>query len=136
VRLLWRLAPNASDKEVQSAQEQADAFSKKPAHSCQEFQNLAVDAASAAYDDLGRIQVDNMPPEVRDLVITQPVGEPTRAIRGDGGVAIFVICDRGDADGKISRVAIADRLAAERLETLARGYLSDLRRAAFIDIRL
>jgi len=27
-------------------------------------------------------------------------------------------------------------LAAARLETLARGYLSDLRRAAYIDIRL
>jgi peptidyl-prolyl cis-trans isomerase SurA len=67
---------------------------------------------------------------------TQQVGEPTAAIKGDGGVAIFVVCDRGDTSGQISRVAIADRLAAERLETLARGYLSDLRRSAYIDIRL
>jgi peptidyl-prolyl cis-trans isomerase SurA len=49
---------------------------------------------------------------------------------------VFVVCDRGDANGELSRVAIADRLAQERLETLARGYLSDLRRAAIIDIRL
>jgi peptidyl-prolyl cis-trans isomerase SurA len=136
VRLLWSLTPNASDKEVQSAQDQADAFSSKAAHSCQEFQALAEDAASAVFTDLGRVPVDSMPPEIRNLVITQEVGEPTKGIRGDGGVAIFVVCDRGDTNGQVSRVAIADRLAAERLETLARGYLSDLRRAAYIDIRL
>lgn len=135
VRLLWRLASNASDKEVAAAQDQADAFAAKPAHSCQEFQALANDATSASFDDLGRVPVDDMPPEIRNLVITQPVGEPTKGIRGDGGVAIFVVCDRGDSK-EISRVAIADRLAADRLETLARGYLSDLRRAAYIDLRL
>lgn len=136
VRLLWPLAPNASEGEGRSAQEQADAFSAKQAHSCQEFQSLAQDAASARFDDMGRQSVDGMPPEIRNLVLTQPVGEPTSAIRGPGGVAIFVVCDRGDSSGEVSRVAIADRLAAERLETLARGYLSDLRRAAYIDIRL
>jgi peptidyl-prolyl cis-trans isomerase SurA len=135
VRLLWSLAQNASDQEVQSAQDQADAFAGKSAHSCQEFQALAIDAASANFTDLGRVPVDDMPPEIRNMVITQPVGEPTKGIRGDGGVAIFVVCDRGDSK-EISRIAIADRLAADRLETLARGYLSDLRRAAYIDIRL
>jgi peptidyl-prolyl cis-trans isomerase SurA len=136
VRLLWPLAPNASEREGQAAQEQADAFSSKQAHSCEEFERLAQDAAPAVFTDMGRVPVDEMPPEIRNLVITQPVGEPTNAIRGDGGVAIFVVCDRGDTNGQVSRVAIADRLAAERLETLARGYLSDLRRAAYIDIRL
>jgi peptidyl-prolyl cis-trans isomerase SurA len=136
VRLLWSLTPTASENEVQSAQDQADTFSKKEAHSCQEFQALAEDAASAVFTDLGRVPVDDMPAEIRNMVMTQQVGEPTKGIRGDGGVAIFVVCDRGDSSGQISRVAIADRLAAERLETLARGYLSDLRRAAYIDIRL
>jgi peptidyl-prolyl cis-trans isomerase SurA len=136
VRLLWPLAPNASEGEVKAAQEQADAFSTKQAHSCEEFERLSQDTAPAVFSDLGRVPVDTMPPEIRNMVITQQVGEPTSAVRGDGGVAIFVVCDRGDSKGEISRVAIADRLAAERLETMARGYLSDLRRAAYIDIRL
>jgi peptidyl-prolyl cis-trans isomerase SurA len=133
VRLLWALAPNASDGEVKSAQEQADAFAGKSAGSCGEFERLANDAAPAVFTDLGRIPIDDMPPEIRTMVMNREVGRPTDAIRGDGGVAIFVVCDRG---GSNSRVAIADRLAADRLETLARGYLSDLRRAAYIDIRL
>jgi peptidyl-prolyl cis-trans isomerase SurA len=136
VRLVWPLTPNASEREQKAAQEQADAFSKKEAHSCEEFERLAQDARPAVFQDMGRPQIDDMPPEIRNMVLTQPVGEPTSAIKGDAGVAIFVVCDRGDSNGQISRVAIADRLASERLETLARGYLSDLRRAAYIDIRL
>jgi peptidyl-prolyl cis-trans isomerase SurA len=136
VRLVWPLTPNASEREAKAAQEQADAFSKKEAHSCEEFERLAQDARPAVFQDMGRPQVDDMPPEIRNMVLTQPVGEPTSAIKGDAGVAIFVVCDRGDSNGQISRVAIADRLASERLETLARGYLSDLRRSAYIDIRL
>jgi len=135
VRLLWELAPNASEKEVKSAQDQADAFAGK-SQSCEEFQRLANETASAQFTDLGRVPVDSMPPEIRELALNRPIGSPTPGIRGNGGVAIFVVCDRGDASGQVSRVAIADRLAADRLETLARGYLSDLRRAAYIDIRL
>jgi peptidyl-prolyl cis-trans isomerase SurA len=134
VRLTWELAPNASEREVASAQEQADAFSDKSG-SCQDFQRLAADAAPARFDDLGPRPIDSMPQDLRDMAFNRPIGSPTPGIRSPGGVSIFVVCDRGDT-GEVSRVQIADRLAAERLETLARGYLSDLRRAAYIDIRL
>jgi peptidyl-prolyl cis-trans isomerase SurA len=136
IRLVWPLTPNASEGERKAAQEQADTFSRKEPHSCEEFRRLAEDARPAVYQDMGRLKVDDMPAEIRSMVLTQPIGEPSNAIPGPGGVAIFVVCDRGDSTGEVSRVAIADRLAAQRLETLARGYLSDLRRAAYIDIRL
>jgi peptidyl-prolyl cis-trans isomerase SurA len=135
VQLLWPLASNASDKEVQAVQEQADAVSGKT-RSCDEFARLAPDFRPAVYRDFGQVALDEMPPEIRDYGINQPIGSPTPGIRGDGGIAVFMICDRGDASGQVSRVAIADRLAQDRLETLARGYLSDLRRAAYIDVRL
>ena len=135
IQLLWPLAPNAADKEVQASQDQADAFSGKT-RTCDEFQRTAPEAASAQFRDFGRVALDDMPPEIREIATNQPIGAPTKGIRGAGGVAVFVVCDRGDSNGQISRVAIADRLAQERLETLARGYLSDLRRAAYIDIRL
>jgi peptidyl-prolyl cis-trans isomerase SurA len=135
VQLLWPLAPNAADKEIDAAQQLADSFSGKT-RTCEEFQRMAPDAAPAQFRDFGRVALDDMPPEIRDIATNTPIGMPTKGIRGDGGIAIFVVCDKGDSNGQISRVAIADRLAQERLETLARGYLSDLRRAAYIDIRL
>jgi peptidyl-prolyl cis-trans isomerase SurA len=131
VQLIWPLASNAADKEIEAAQQQADAFSGTT-RTCEEFQRSAPPGAN--FRDFGRVSVDDMPPEIREIATNQEIGAPTKGIRGDGGIAVFVICDRG-GEG-ISRVAIADRLAQERLETLARGYLSDLRRAAYIDIRL
>ncbi|HVZ01795.1 MAG TPA: peptidylprolyl isomerase [Dongiaceae bacterium] len=133
VQLIWPLASNAADKEVDAAQQQADTFAGTT-RTCQEFQAAAPPGAN--FRDFGRVALDDMPPEIREIATNQPIGAPTKGIRGDGGIAVFVICDRGDSNGQISRVAIADRLAQERLETLARGYLSDLRRAAYIDIRL
>jgi peptidyl-prolyl cis-trans isomerase SurA len=133
--LLWSLAANAADSEVAAATTQAKAMAGK-SQSCQDFQRQAADAAPAQFRDLGRVSIDDLPPEIKTYAINQPVGTSTQPIRGAGGVAVFVVCDRGDANGELSRVAIADRLAQERLETLARGYLSDLRRAAIIDIRL
>jgi peptidyl-prolyl cis-trans isomerase SurA len=133
--LLWALASNAADSEVAAAMAQAKAMSGK-SQSCQDFQREAADAAPAQFRDLGRVSIGDLPPEIKTYAINQPVGTSTQPLRGAGGVAVFVVCDRGDASGELSRVAIADRLAQERLETLARGYLSDLRRAAIIDIRL
>jgi peptidyl-prolyl cis-trans isomerase SurA len=131
VQLIWPLAPNAADKEIQAAQEQADSYQGKT-RTCDELQRLT--PAGANFRDFGRIALGDMPAEIRQIATNQPIGAPTAGIRGDGGVAVFVVCDRGGETG--SRVAIADQLAQERLETLARGYLSDLRRAAYIDIRL
>jgi peptidyl-prolyl cis-trans isomerase SurA len=133
VQLIWPLAQNAADKEIDSAQQQADTFAGTT-RTCDEFERLSPPGAN--FRDFGKVALDDMPPEVRQIATNQPIGAPTKGIRGDGGIAVFVVCDRGDSGGQISRVAIADRLAQERLETLARGYLSDLRRAAYIDIRL
>jgi peptidyl-prolyl cis-trans isomerase SurA len=133
VQLIWPLAPNAADKEIDAAQQQADTFSGTT-RTCDEFQRAT--PAGANFRDFGRVSLDDMPPDIRQIATNQEIGAPTKGIRGDGGIAVFEICDRGDGSGKISRVALADRLAQERLETLGRGYLSDLRRAAYIDIRL
>jgi peptidyl-prolyl cis-trans isomerase SurA len=133
VQLIWPLPPNAADKEIDAAQQQADSL-PATTRTCQDFQRTA--PPGATFRDFGRVALDDMPEEIRQIATNQAIGAPTKGIRGDGGIAVFMVCDRGDSNGQISRVAIADRLAQDRLETLARGYLSDLRRAAYIDIRL
>jgi len=49
----------------------------------------------------------------------------------------FIACDRTEATGGLpSREEVRRRIEAERTELLAQRYLRDLRRAAFIEIRL
>ena len=48
-----------------------------------------------------------------------------------------MVCKRDLSSGGLpSREEVGTRLLRERLEVMARGYLRDLRRAAFIDLRV
>lgn len=134
--LMWSLAPNAAESEVNRAVSQARTVAGK-IESCAQMPNVAADASPGVYRELGNVLVSQLPPQARSLAINQPIGVPPDPVRTNQGVALYMICGRQAGDeGGLSRTSIADRLGQQRLETLARGYLSDLRRAAVIDIRL
>jgi peptidyl-prolyl cis-trans isomerase SurA len=134
--LLWPLAANAAENEVNRAISQAQTIAPT-IESCAQMPEVAGNAAPAVYRELGNVLVSDLPKEVRTTAINQPIDLPSDPIRTSQGIGLYVICGReaGDEDA-LSRTAIADRLGQQRLETLARGYLSDLRRSAVIDIRL
>jgi len=132
-RILWSLPDNAADSEVTKANDEAKNVASG-IRSCDDMEKAAANAPDAAYSDLGTVNVDELAPVVQSSAINQPVGLPTQPIRTNQGVGLYVVCSRQSAG--LSRVAIGDRLGRQRLETLARGYLSDLRRTAVVDIRM
>jgi peptidyl-prolyl cis-trans isomerase SurA len=135
-QILWSLPPNAADSEVNRAISQANTVAHE-IESCSQMGVVAHDATPGVYRELGSVPVGDLPPEVQTVAINQPVDVPSRPVRTGQGVGLYMICARqGSDDDSQSRTAIADRLGQQRLETLARGYLSDLRRAAVIDIRM
>lgn len=135
-QILWSLPANAADKEVNRAISQAKTVAGK-IENCGQMSEVAQEASPGVYRELGSVLVNDLPKQVQSVAINQPVDVPSDPIRTDQGVGLYVICKRqaGDDDSQ-SRTAIGDRLGQQRLETLARGYLSDLRRAAVIDIRM
>ncbi len=133
-RVLWALPENAADSEVTKADNAARAVAAK-IQSCSNVEAASADAAPGVYSDLGSVSVNELTPEVQAAAINQPIGVATAPIRTGQGVGIYVICSRQE-NSALSRVAIADRLGRQRMETLARGYLSDLRRSAVVDIRM
>jgi len=132
-RVLWTLPPNAADSEVAKASDQAKSIASG-IRSCDDVQKAAANAPEAAYSDLGTVSIDELAPALQGSAINQPIGLPTAPIRTGQGIGLYVVCSR--QGGGLSRVAIADRLGRQRLETLARGYLSDLRRTAVVDLRM
>ena len=135
-QLLWPLTANAAENEVNRALSQAKTVAPQ-IEGCSQMSQVAADAAPAVYRELGNVLVSDLPKEARNMAINQPIDLPSDPIRTNQGIVVYVICDRQSGDDEaLSRTAIADRLGQQRLETLARGYLSDLRRAAVIDIRL
>jgi peptidyl-prolyl cis-trans isomerase SurA len=133
-RILWALPSNAADSEVAKATDQAKTVAAG-IRSCNDMQKAAATATGASYSDLGTLSINELTPEVQSSAINQPIGLPTLPIRTGQGVGLYVVCSRQNA-GAMSRVTIADQLGRQRLETLARGYLSDLRRNAVVDMRM
>ncbi len=135
-QILWSLPPNAAESEINRAISQANTVAGR-IESCEQMADVAAEATPGVYRELGSVPVNDLPEQVQTVAINQPVDVPSSPIRTSQGVGVYLICARqGSDEGSQSRTAIADRLGLQRLETLARGYLSDLRRAAVIDIRM
>ena len=135
-QILWSLPPNAADSEVNRAISQAKTIAGK-IENCGQMPQVAQEATPGVYRELGSVPVTDLPQQVQSVAINQPVDVPSGPIRTSQGIGLYLICSRqaGDNDSQ-ARTAIGDRLGQQRLETMARGYLSDLRRAAVIDIRM
>ena len=87
--------------------------------------------------DLGRVAMGDLPPATRAVVEELPVGRASEPLPHAGGVRIVMVCEREDApSADLDREAIRQEIGGRRLEMLARRYLRDLHRSAFIDIRI
>lgn len=95
-------------------------------------------AASASNGGLiGWVGRGQLPPEIAEAVEKLDPGTIAGPIRSDGGFHILRVLDRREVreDGNETRQQISDRILNDRLEVLARGYLRDLRRSAYVDVR-
>jgi peptidyl-prolyl cis-trans isomerase SurA len=67
------------------------------------------------------------------------VGQASPPIVQKNGVGVIMMCEKAapsSAPTVLSREETAETLMRQRLETLARRYMRDLRRTAFVDVRV
>jgi len=104
---------------------------------CADHRRAAREVKSVGQAELGKVRLGNLSKIVRAAVEELPVGKASPPVRSEGGVAIFMVCNRQvSAGGLPSRRQITDRLREERVSVLARRYLRDLRAAAIVDLRV
>jgi len=73
---------------------------------------------------------------MRQQILQLKVAEATKPISNPNGLAVIMLCGRKDPEGGLpSRDQVENNLARERLDALARRYMRNLRRAAYIDVR-
>ena len=76
-------------------------------------------------------------PELRQAVSSLPVSQVSAPCKGRPGIHLLMVCDRREPQAAMpQREQIAERLQRERVERLARRYLRDLRKEAFVEVRL
>ena len=104
---------------------------------CAAMSEAAAELGAPNSGELGWLSVAELPPAFREAVASLPVGQVSAPLEGATGIHLLMVCDRRQPQGDApEREQIAERLERERVERLARRYLRDLRKEAFVEVRL
>jgi peptidyl-prolyl cis-trans isomerase SurA len=85
--------------------------------------------------DLTGMDVTTLPGNLQSIAVGQPIGQASEPIRNEDGIATYVVCARNLSASGPTDEEIRNQLMRERLDLMSRGYLRDLRRTSFVDIR-
>lgn len=136
VALTQILFPTDAANGVASLRDQA-ARLRERLTDCATMVEVAEELGAPASGELGWVRVGDLPAEIGQAVSTMPVGEVSPPLEGPAGIHLLMVCDRREPAGAApNRQAIAERLERERIERLARRHLRDLRKQAFVEVRL
>ncbi len=84
---------------------------------------------------LGDIMPAKAPPMIASKLSGLQTGQVSDVLSADKGAIILMVCSRNEG-GDVDRDAILHSIGTEKLELQARRLLSDLRRAAYLDVRI
>jgi len=130
------ILPSSTDAERQQTLEKfRHAVAKDGA--CTEYEKDAGSVPTARFTRVGLMLPSETPISVRPLLVNLKKGGMSEPIKLDNVYRFFIACDRTEAtNGLPSREDLRRRMEDERLDLLAVRYLRDLRRAAFVEVRI
>jgi peptidyl-prolyl cis-trans isomerase SurA len=118
------------------AKAEADALRvSTEAKSCGEMAKLGAERAPQLSRQIPQLRATELPPEQRQQILALKVAEASKPMPLSGGIGVVMVCQRKAPAGLPTRDELMDTIAHERLDALARRYMRDLRRGAFVDIR-
>jgi len=138
VQIVFPLPPQATEQMRHAAIVEAQ-NAKTTAKNCEELLKIGKEKGSAQLSSEGRLRVDQVTPAMRNIVLGLEVGQASPPIVQKNGVGVIMMCEKAapsSAPTVLSRDETAETLMRQRLETLARRYMRDLRRTAFVDVRV
>jgi peptidyl-prolyl cis-trans isomerase SurA len=104
---------------------------------CDDLKRAADELHVSFSDPTPDLHVKDLNPAIRPVVQDLKVGQASEPQQNDSGVTVMMVCARQDPTVQLpSREDITENLMRQRLDLIARRYLSDLRRQAFIDVRV
>jgi peptidyl-prolyl cis-trans isomerase SurA len=136
VQVVFPLPSQASEGMRRAALAEAQ-NAKVTAKSCPEMLKIGKEKGSPQLSSEGRLRASQIAPAVRNIVAQLEVGQASQPIVQKNGVGVIMVCEKAVPNTTLpTREEIANQLARQRAENLARRYLRDLRRTAFVDVRV
>lgn len=134
IEVTIRQAVFAVDEDAADAVERvSEAVS--PLSSCEDLDTLAAADGGPQVSDAVTARLTDLQEDVRHQVENLEPGTAGKPVAGAGEVRVMMVCDRVE-HGLPTREVARNALAARQHDTIARSYLRDLRRQAFVDIRI
>jgi peptidyl-prolyl cis-trans isomerase SurA len=116
--------------------EQLSAAIQTQVFSCEQMNEWAAQIGGPGSGPVDLIRVGGLPEAIRDTVMGLEVGVVSPPIEVAGASLFAMICTRQEDTGLPSANQVYARLESEKLDTISRQRLRDLRRQALIDVRL
>jgi peptidyl-prolyl cis-trans isomerase SurA len=137
VQIVFPLPAQPTDALRRAAVGEAQS-AKAAAKNCEELLKIGKEKGSPQLSSEGRIRIDQISPAMRSLVLSLQPGQASQPIVQKNGVGVIMMCDKpAPAVATVpTREEISESLMRQRLDGLARRYMRDLRRTAFVDVRV
>lgn len=135
VQVVFPLPAEASEAARRAALAQA-ANVRSEAKSCDDMVRIGKTEAPQLSSQ-GDVRIDQISPSMRSAVLALGVGQPSQPILQKNGVGVIMVC--GKTIPKVAvptREEVAESIMRDRVDMLAQRYLRDLRRTAFVDVRV
>ena len=133
-QMLLQVAADASPASIDAQMQTARAISSS-VRGCEDFAAAATEAGTPQPAAPATFKLKDLNAELRALAAQLDVGQASTPIRVPAGVQVLMICERQEDIGP-DRDVIRRTLERERVDMLSRRYLRDLRRSAFVDLRV
>ncbi len=135
-QVLFTLPEVAADGVVREVIDRAEAI-RATIRGCQDMSRVAAKVDPSVSGDVGTVRLGDLPAPMRKVVRALPVGQVSEPLRTKRGVHLLMVCDRQEAGGGMpSRATVRRQLEDRRFDLVSRRYLRDIRRDAFVDVRI
>ena len=135
VQVVFPLPPRAGEAARRAAISEAESV-RGAAKDCPGLLKIGKEKAPQLSSE-GKLRTSEISPQMRDLVGRLGIGQASQPIVQKNGVGVIMVCGKSDTGGAgSSRDEVAESLLRQRLDTVARRYLRDLRRNAYVDVRV
>jgi peptidyl-prolyl cis-trans isomerase SurA len=106
------------------------------AANCNDMQKLSKEAGATSGGMIRNVKVGSLAEALRPDAASLPIGKASEPIQTKDGVVVIMVCERTGDESLPKLDEVRDTIGRQRLESLANRYLRDLRRAAFLDVRV
>jgi len=103
---------------------------------CDQMKKWGDEIGGPGSGNIDLIRIGGLPAEIQSEAANLEIGTPSRPINVPGAILFIMICSKEEDDGLPSPNQVYSRLENEKLDTISKQRLRDLRRQALIDIRL